>query len=87
MQKDDHSSVRMWHNSHDFVVETAENECNSCANQMDGEEKRQSHVKSMDSFGGKFFHSPQTGIHTLVSLLKGNKEKPSEQFSEKVLDK
>ena len=32
-------------------------------------------------------HSPQTGIHTLVSLLKGNKEKPSEQFSEKVLDK
>ena len=32
-------------------------------------------------------HSPQTGIHTLVSLFKGNKEKPLEQFSGKLLDK
>ena len=68
MQKDDHSSVRMWHNSHDFVVETAENECNSCANQMDGEEKRQSHVKSMDSFRGKFFPL-STNWHTHAHLI------------------
>ena len=73
MQKGDHDS-QLKHNSHDFVVETAENECNNCTYQMDAEEGRQSHIKSTDDLGCKLLPF-STDWHTHTSLIAQGKQR------------